>query len=260
MAAKDFSGSSVNIVMQHMTWPEVAKALEDGYNAVIVMLSSVEQHGPHLPLNTDSIIADELALRVARKLGKTMIAPVIRPGCSDHHLCLPGTISLRPQVVLEIIRDYCSSLARHGFRKIILISSHGGNFSPLETFAPTLAREFSGLRIIHYGDLGGYMDLWEEAIKRLGIKPEKAGGHACLGETSEILRLKPGAVRVDNIEPGFTGSIKGLRSKVFRDGVQVITGNGVIGDPRGATPEIGEALLEKMSDHLAEFVRLEMQP
>jgi creatinine amidohydrolase/Fe(II)-dependent formamide hydrolase-like protein len=56
------------------------------------------------------------------------------------------------------------------------------------------------------------MDLWEKEIKRLGVKPEKAGGHACLGETSEILRLKPDAVRVNRIEQGFTGSIKGLRS------------------------------------------------
>jgi creatinine amidohydrolase len=97
------------------------------------------------------------------------------------------------------------------------------------------------------------MDLWEKEVIRLGIKPEKAGGHACLGETSEVLRLKPEAVRSHRLEPGFTGQIKGLRSRVFRDGVQVITKNGVIGDPRGSTPEVGEALLEKMSTHLAEW-------
>ena len=136
--ANEFSDASDKIVMESMTWPEISKAIEKGFETVIVMLSSVEQHGPHLPINTDSIIADELALRVARRLGKTLIAPTIRPGCSDHHLCLPGTISLRHQVLLDILRDYCSSLARHGFRKIILISSHGGNFSPLETFGKYL--------------------------------------------------------------------------------------------------------------------------
>jgi creatinine amidohydrolase len=253
MAAEGFSDDRDEIVMQNMTWPEISKAIEDGFKTVIVMLSSVEQHGPHLPINTDSIIADELAQRVARRLRHTLIAPTIRPGCSDHHLCLPGTISLRPQVLLEILRDYCSSLERHGFKKIILISSHGGNFSPLETFGPTLVREFPQLQIIHYGDLSRYMDLWEKEVIRLGIKPEKAGGHACLGETSEVLRLKPEAVRSHRLEPGFTGQIKGLRSRVFRDGVQVITKNGVIGDPRGSTPEVGEALLEKMSTHLAEW-------
>lgn len=247
------------VVLEDMTWREVAEALEDSVDTVIIMVGSIEQHGPHLPISTDTLIADELGQRIARKLGKALVAPAIRPGCSEHHMSLPGTISLRPGVLLEILRDYCRAFAQHGFKKIVLASSHGGNFDPLETFGPELAREFPQLRIIYYGDLMGFMEVWRAEVTRLDLEPQKAGGHACLGETSQILRLRPEAVRADLIEPGFVGSHTGLVSKVLKDGIQAITANGIIGDPRGSRPEIGEALLEAIATHLAEWAKQELE-
>jgi creatinine amidohydrolase len=259
MATQRSSSKQKKVTLQDMTWREIAEALDDGFDTVIVMVGSIEQHGPHLPISTDSIIADELGKRVAHKLGNALAAPTIRPGCSDHHMSMPGTISLRPEVLLEILRDYCRSLAKHGFKKIVLVSSHGGNFAPLETFAPGLVREFPELRIIHYGDISGFMEVWQGEVTKLGLDPEKARGHACLGETSEILLLKPETVRTDCFEPGYTGSIKGSLSRLLRDGIHKITKNGVLGDPRGSTPEIGEALLEGIANHLAEWAREELE-
>jgi creatinine amidohydrolase len=252
MEAKD------KIALQEMTWREISDALERGFDTVIVMVGSVEQHGPHLPILTDTIIGDELAVRVARKLGKTLAAPTIRPGCSDHHMSFPGTISIRPEVLKEILRDYLRSLAKHGFKTVILTSSHGGNFAPLETFAPGFVREFPELRIIHYGDLNGFMEYWNGLVAQLKLDPKKAGGHSCLGETSEMLRLRPELVRTDLIEPGYTGSLKGKLSKVMRDGIHAVTKNGILGDPRGSTPEIGEAFIEGIADHLADWARGEL--
>ncbi len=258
MGTQEHADAQDQIVLQDMTWREIASALETGFDTVIIVVGSIEQHGPHLPISTDTLIADELAMRIARKLGNALAAPTIRPGCSEHHMSLPGTISLRPEVLLEILRDYCRSLANHGFKKIVLLSSHGGNFAPLETFAPGLVREFPQLRIVHYGDLRGFMDAWREEVTRLGLSPEKAGGHACLGETSEILRIRADLVREDCFEPGFVGSSRGLISKILRDGIQAVTQNGILGDPRGANPETGEALLEALSVHLSEWAREEL--
>ncbi|UCF79457.1 MAG: creatininase family protein [Candidatus Eiseniibacteriota bacterium] len=251
--------AETKIALHEMTSREISSALEHNFDTVIVMVGSIEQHGPHLPIGTDTFAADELALRMAHKLGNALVAPTIRPGCSDHHMCFAGTISLRPQVLLEILRDYCRSLAAHGFKKVVLASSHGGNFAPLETFAPVLVREFPQLRIVHYGDMRGFMDVWRKAVSDLGLETEKAGGHACLGETSEMLRLKPELVRKDLFEPGFIGSTKGLTSKILRDGIEVVTKNGVLGDPREATSEIGEALLEAMATHLSDWAKKELQ-
>lgn len=258
MSDSSNSRSQVKLAMQEMTWREISEAQANGFDTVIIMVGSIEQHGPHLPISTDTLIADDIAVRMAAKMGNTLVAPTIRPGCSDHHMALPGTISHRPEVLFEILRDYCTAMARHGFKKVILASSHGGNFAPLETFVSSLVREFPQLRIIHHGDLRGYVQWWNEEVEKLNLDPVKAMGHSCLGETSMILRLKPEFVRGDYIEPGYTGSFKGVLSRILRDGIQVITPNGILGDPTGSTAEIGEALLDGMSTRLAEWASDEL--
>lgn len=247
------------VMMEEMTWQQIREAMEEGADTVVVMVGSVEQHGPQLPLATDSLIGRELAARLARKLGRALAAPVIRPGCSEHHMSFPGTISLRAETLLEILRDYCRSLASHGFRKVVLVSSHGGNFAPLETFAPTLVREFPELKIIHYGDLRGFLDAYLEIARSLELDPARAGIHAGLGETSQILALEPQLVDADRFQPGYTGSLEGLTSRLLRDGLQVVTRNGVLGDPAGARAEIGEALNEALAEHLAQWARRELE-
>jgi creatinine amidohydrolase len=117
---------------------------------VIVMTASIEQHGPHLPTNTDTAIGYAVGERVARRLGKTLLAPVIRPGCSDHHLAFPGSLSIPKEVFIETVIACVRSLAPHGFTTFVLLSSHGGNFGALEEAAKRLRAEFEpkGVRIV----------------------------------------------------------------------------------------------------------------
>lgn len=121
------------IRIEEMTWPMVKRALEEGYKTVIVPVGSIEQHGPHLPIGTDAYFGDCLGLRVAEKLGKTLVAPTLRPGCSEYHMDFPGTITLSTETLMHVLRDVCVSLDRHGFENILLLPTHGGNFAPVLT-------------------------------------------------------------------------------------------------------------------------------
>ena len=115
--------------MREMNWPDIKAAVEQGYTTVVVAVGSTEQHGPHLPTMTDTRIGDEVARRVAMKLGHALQANTISVGCSSHHFGFSGTISLRDETLRMVIRDYVSSLIRSGFDRIVLLPSHGGNFS-----------------------------------------------------------------------------------------------------------------------------------
>ncbi len=90
--------------LERLSWPEVAAALAAGKTTAIIVVASSEQHGPHLPEATDALIGEGLAVRLAQRLGNALVAPVIRPGCSSHHLDFPGTISITPELLLAIGR------------------------------------------------------------------------------------------------------------------------------------------------------------
>ncbi len=102
-----------------MTSPEVRKEVGRGRWTVVVPFDAVEQHGPHLPLDTDALLGDRLGLLLAERLN-ALCAPTVRIGCSQHHLAFAGTISLKPETLKMIVRDVVESLAQHGFPRIIL--------------------------------------------------------------------------------------------------------------------------------------------
>src|SRR5205807_8202470 len=134
---------SEQIELERMTWPQVRAALDAGRTTVVVSCGAVEQHGPHLPLFMDAEHGTALAIGVARSLGDALAAPTVRIGCSEHHMSFPGTISLEAATLEAVLRDYCTSLARHGFRRLCVIPSHGGNFAPLADMHPRV-REAAG--------------------------------------------------------------------------------------------------------------------
>src|ERR1041385_9237549 len=105
-----------HIALEHMTSPEVRAALDAGYTTAIFAAGAVEQHGPHLPLFMDAEHGSKLAEEVARSLGNALVAPTIRVGCSEHHMRFAGSLTLRIKTFEAICLDYCTSLARHGFR------------------------------------------------------------------------------------------------------------------------------------------------
>ncbi|MFX0148918.1 MAG: creatininase family protein, partial [Candidatus Hodarchaeota archaeon] len=175
------------IRMEEMNWVDIGEAIHKGFDSVVIGVGSTEQHGPHLPTQTDAVIADILANKVAKKLGNALQAQTIRIGCSEHHLSFPGTISLKKDTLKSIIFDYISSLSHHGFKKIIFIPSHGGNFEPLREVINEIQPKYPEVKLIGGTNLMKFMNYLFKIAQDMGISREEAGGHAGELETSQML-------------------------------------------------------------------------
>lgn len=247
-----------NLLLEEMTSPEVHEALRDGFDTVVVAVGAVEQHGPHLPLLVDAVRGDRLAVEVARRLGRALAGPTIRVGCSEHHMAFPGTLSLRPATLEAVCADYAASLARHEFRAVCFVPSHGGNFAPLAEMRDRL-QDAAGpdCRVRAYTDLTGFMRLWTRAVSEVAPElADRVGGHADIAESSEMLCIRADLVRADRAEPGHVEEFgPAVAERIFRDGFRAVTPNGVLGDPRGMSREIGERCIAVAADGIAEALR-----
>ncbi len=234
------------IRMEDMNWPDIQKAIDEGYTTVVVGVGSTEQHGPHLPTKTDTLIGDMLALRFAMEWGNALQAKTIPVGCSEHHLAFPGTISLKSATLKAIVADYTESLAKQGFQTIVFLPSHGGNFSAVKEAIEEQQAKFSDLKIVGYTDLMGLMGCLFDISDEFGITPEEAGAHAGENETSLILALADHLVQEDRYAPGYLGSLGEEEVKIILEkGMPALSEKGVLGDPTKASAEKGAAYLEK---------------
>lgn len=246
------------ILLEEMTSPEVEQALERGWRTVVVAVGATEQHGPHLPLLVDAVRGDRLAVEVARRLGRALVAPTIRIGCSEHHMSFRGTISLRRQTLEAICMDYVVSLARHGFREVCFVPSHGGNFGPLAEMLDDLrAAVANECEVRAFTDLVGFMGFWKAGVG--AVAPElvgRVGGHADVAETSEMLGLRPDLVALARAERGHVAEFDAaLAERIFTEGFRAVTPNGILGDARGATAAIGEACMAAAADGIVAALR-----
>lgn len=244
--------------MENMTWPEIESAIEKGNDNVIIMAGSIEQHGPHLPIATDTILGYSLAKQVAEKLENTLVAPIIRPGVSEHHMDFPGTISLSAELFMKLLEEYCQALAKHGFKKLILLSSHGGNFAPIQTVAPKIANVLKndGVKVIPVVNLAKLIEVEFEYLKEGGTSPEKAGVHSGFAETSSMLHESPQLVKMEKAEPGLTERVS--PSEVITKGLKLLSPNGILGDPAGASADIGKRLSDILVEYLVEEIRKQL--
>jgi creatinine amidohydrolase len=245
-------------LLEELSWTDVEARLAAGTRTVLVMTASMEQHGPHLPTMTDTAIGYAVGARVAEKLGDALLAPVIRPGCSDHHLAFPGSLSLPEPVFIDTVMAYVRSLAPHGFDRFVLLSAHGGNFSPLEKAAARLREEFASkaVTILDFTGRDALRETMEVMIgagTRFGRPQEVDAIHADLTETSVLLARHGHLVHLDRLEAGKMGHID--LNELFAKGLRAITPNGILGDARGATAEIGEAVVEALAEAIVRFVR-----
>ena len=239
------------IRMNRMTWPDIKSAIEQGYETVVVAVGSTEQHGPHLPTVTDTRIGDEVAERVAVKLGHTLQASTIITGCSSHHLGFPGTLSLREETLRMIILDYADSLVRSGFKRIIFLPMHGGNFATVQAAVTEAQQAHRGIEIIGITDLTGLLECLNAASAEFGIGANESGAHAGESETSIMLALEKDLVIADRFAPGYVGPAGEKEFQILREkGMSALTQIGVIGDPRKATAEKGEAYLDRLTEFL----------
>lgn len=235
---------------------DIKEAIDNGYTTAVFAIGSTEQHGHHLPIKTDTMIGDAVAFRVAQKLGNALQAPTIRPGCSEHHMAFAGTISLRSSTLKSIIYDYVISLKKSGFETIILLPSHGGNFTTVQEAMEELKLAHPDIRIIGYTDLKGFVGAVNKFSKEYDVTPEESGAHAGENETSLILALAENLVEKDRFTPGYLGPLGDKEMKIIlEEGMPSLTKIGVLGDPTKASAKKGMVYLEKTVDFLVQEIK-----
>ena len=206
------------------TWTQVNHA--DGKRPILLVpLGSCEQHGPHLPLDTDTRIACAVANGVASALPHVVVAPALGITASGEHQGFAGTLSIGSAalelVIIELVRsaDWSAGVA--------LINGHGGNLDAIKRAVAVLTAE------------GRRVTSWWPSI-------EGADAHAGRTETSLMLDIAPHLVRTEALEPGRTDALRDLLPQLRAGGVVSVSPNGVLGDPTGANSGEGAALLSKL--------------
>lgn len=197
---------------------------------LVVPLGSTEQHGPHLPLGTDTIIASYVAREVAAQLSACALSPAIPVGASGEHAGFRGTLSIGTEaltgLLVELVRD-----ATRDYARVIVVNGHGGNGPAIETAQRICDYEGRDLRIAHCHFPG-------------------ADAHAGRTETSVLLHIAPELVRLELAEPGNVTAVGQLMDAMREGGVRAVSENGVLGDPTGATADEGAALLDALIDRI----------
>lgn len=238
--------------LDRMSWPEVRDAIAAGHDTVVVAFGATEQHGPHMVLATDALLGDHLARLVAERLD-AFVAPTVRVGCSRHHLAFPGTISIEPATFHALVADIVSAFATGGFRRVILLPTHGGNFAPLADAVAALDSP-DGVRVIALTDLRVLMAVALVGQDEHGVPLGEGGLHAGEWETSLMLAIHPELVDMERAEPGFTGDLEEALAGVFDSGVEKLAANGVIGDPARASAQHGRRYWERAVELVLEQV------
>jgi mycofactocin system creatininase family protein len=214
--------------LSEMTSGEVAAHAAAG-GILAVPIGSTEQHGPHLPLGTDSDVALAVARGLAGRMPDVAVAPLVAYGSSGEHAGFAGTLSIG-QAALELLLLELGRSAGETYRRQVFVSAHGGN-------ADTVSRVVRQLRA-ESRDVLLWTARWD------------GDAHAGVTETSLQLALDPGRVRTERAEPGNVAPLAELLPALRAGGVKAVSPNGVLGDPTGASADAGRALLETMTDDL----------
>lgn len=242
--------------LAEMHWPEVRAALDSGTRTVVAGAGSMEQHGPHLPFQTDTLLGTVLADAVGSRLSHVIVGPTIPFGVSEHHMAFPGTITLDTATFKAVVRQYVASLAHHGFENVVVLPSHGGNFGPLAQLFEETGGRIEGARFLPYTDLMLFIDVMNREAAKDGITAQIAGAHAGEAETSMVLAQQPQLVLMDEAVEGFVGTFDEEAARlIFSQGMTALTSNGILGDARPADAERGQRYLDALADMLADYVR-----
>ncbi len=243
------------IRIDEMNWVDIKQKIENGFTTVIFGAGSTEQHGPSLPEQTDALQADRFANLIARELGNTLQAPTINVGYSDHHLNFAGTVSLRESTLIAIIEDYINSLARHGFKNIVIFISHGGNEESVKEAVNSMQPKYPDKKIFYYYTQDIYPAV-RAMGQKYGLTIGEMGSHAGDMEASMVLYLAPELVNKDRLVKGLTDMITPRLRKKFRaEGFNSITENGVVGDQTRASAEKGKDYIEHFKEVALNYIR-----
>jgi len=255
--------------LANATWKDV-EVLPSGEVVVLLPTGAYEQHGPHLPIETDTYLVSTVCARAAACAAKrdagldVLILPTVPIGRSPHHLDFPGSLSLRATTYTEVIEGICESLYPHGFRRVLIVNGHGGNIDSLRTAARNLRdRSDCLVGVVSYWQAAG------EAIDRLRRSPLGGICHAGELETSCMLYLNEKAVRRELIENGIPKCVSprlvldlvGAGSSINHN-VRDYSESGVLGDPTVADAEHGrqfmDAIVSEVADLIMDFSQWEL--
>lgn len=211
------------------TWRDVGGGVE----VLLIPLGSTEQHGPHLPLDTDTRIAVAICERAAG--GAVAIAPAVAFGASGEHAGFAGTMSIGHEALRLVLVELVRSI--DWAKRIVFVNGHGGNLPGVRAAVQQLSDE------------GHTVTAWSPSIP---------GGdaHAGYSETSLMLAIAPELVRIDLAEPGASEPLVDLMPALRADGVKGVSANGILGDPTGASAQHGDALLDALVADLVRAVQI----
>ncbi len=244
-----------NIRWDNLTYPEIAK-LSEQEAIVLLPVGSTEQHGPHLPVGCDHLMATAMSELFAEELCKRgkpcVVAPSIPVGNSIHHMSFSGSMTLSPETYMRVLFDYCKSIASHGFRKIVIVNGHGGNTTPTETALINI-NEALGFPVY----FTGYWKVDKTALSDI-LETQDGIIHACEGETSLMMAINESLVDpIYKETKGYPGSCL----KVEDDGIlstfhrmESHTENGVSGNAYAATKKKGEKVVVRYVKAMADIL------
>lgn len=244
-----------HLQLRYMSWPDIREKIDSGYDTVIISLGAIEQHGLHLPECTDETIGIGLSCGLAERLGNALVTPTIIPGLSEHHMVLPGSLSLRPDTFKAVVEDYVQSYLRHGFKKFIFLASHGGNMDTTIKLVSDFKLKFKDFAFLNALTLDRLIAILSRIENESAMPIGSCGGHACAFETSLMLYLAPEHVRMEKAEPGYVGPpTRELVETMFKHGVTGISEIGVLGDPTIATKELGKKFFEATVEAMYQYI------
>ena len=236
------------VLLSDMSWFEVREVLKST-DLIIIPFGANEVYGKHLQTGSDTIVALEISLALARKVG-AVVAPPIPVGYSHALLDFPGTISADMNILTSLLRDYCRSLIRHGFQRFFIACGHLGNISAITS----AAYDLHGRALFAMVDLWRFLAKEGEGIVETNCFPE---GHASEIGTSVLLALRPDLVRMEMA----VKEVPGPHLPHTPHDVNLfytmgeLTKSGVIGDPLLASAEKGRKILEKATVSLGKFLK-----
>ncbi len=272
------SAASVKYRFGEMTWPEVRDAAKAG-RVAIVPVATIEDHGHHLPIDTDVVLCTTVCERGAALIpSECVLVPPVIHGYSPHHMDFPGTLTIDPHTFIKYVLDVTKSLAHHGFDRILIVNGHGSNTPFCEIIARLTVIETKGeavaMAVNHWA-----LNTVRALVTEIRDSPPGGISHACELETSMYLAIKPELVdmsqAVSEIDPWPTESIPAFNDLVAgpapgSSGVawmpywSTFSKTGVRGDATKATAEKGAAILDAAAEGMVQLVRemrrLEIKP
>jgi mycofactocin precursor peptide peptidase len=226
-----------------MRWPEVDSGPR---RLLVVPLGSLEQHGPHLPMDTDTRIAVAVASHASAGREGVGLAPPVAIGASGEHAAFPGTLSIGTQALTALLVELGRHASLH-WPAILLVNGHGGNAPAIHAALTQLRAEGRDCHAWHAG-------LPKEQLAAAGLDACVADAHAGRFETSLLLAVAPALVRLDLATAGETRPLAEIMPALRSSGVRAVSSSGVLGDPSGASAEEGETLLGLLVASLGEAI------